>query len=460
MTPETLTVNPLAASLIDAHFSTGPEGLEIGGMAVSRLAARFGTPLYLYDAGILRQRYRALATALKGFARVFYSIKANPNPALAGILVAEGAGLEIASGAEFRLAEAAGCHPARMLFAGPGKGMAEIDLVLRGGIGEIHLEGFDDIDLVGRRALALGVSQAVSLRINPSAQAQGGAMRMGGKPSAFGIDEEQMEAAAARLRHHPALRLTGIHLFAGTQILDAAVLLEQWRYGLELASRLAALAGHPLASIDLGGGLGIPYHAGDATLDLAAITAGLPALKARQMADPALAAAEIIVEPGRWLVGPAGLYVSAIRGVKLSRGQRFLIGDGGMHHHLAASGNLGQVIKRDYPIVAPGHLDAPVLADTQLVGPLCTPLDTLGRQTALPALAAGDLVAVLQSGAYGLSASPVGFLSHPMPAEVLVEAGTARLIRPAGQFEAPLINALPVADGNPVRVTPAEQQAG
>jgi len=435
-----LAVPPLAAALIAENFAAGPRGLAVGDVPVADLAARFGTPLYLYDAGLIRRRFRALSSALAGFATVYFSIKANPNPHVAGVLVEEGAGLEIASGTEFLLAREAGCPARRILFAGPGKGEAEIDLVLQAGIGEIHLEGFDEIALVGTRAAALGVRATVSLRINPDAQAQGGAMRMGGKPSAFGIDEEQMEAATAAVRQQPALDLAGIHLFAGTQILDAAVLLDQWRCGLELAGRLAALADVPLRSIDLGGGLGIPYHAGDATLDLDAMRAGLPALKARLADDPRLRDATVLVEPGRWLAGPAGLYVGRVRAVKRSRGQRFVVMDGGMHHHLAASGNLGQVIKRDYPIVAPEHLAAPLQGDTQLVGPLCTPLDTLSRQTALPELAAGDLVAVMQSGAYGLSASPVGFLSHPMPVEVLVDAGQAHVVRPAGTFAAPLVN--------------------
>lgn len=442
MTAAPLTISPLAAALIAENFTIGPAGLELGGLSVASLARRFGTPLYLYDAGLLRRRFQALQAALDGFAEVYFSIKANPNPAIARVLVEAGAGLEIASGVEYRLARQAGCLPERILFAGPGKGEAEIDLVLAGGIGEIHLEGFDEIAMVGARAAALGRQQAVSLRINPSAAAQGGAMRMGGKPSAFGIDEEQMAEAVAALAAQPALTLTGIHLFAGTQILDAATLLEQWRCGLDLAERLADLAGIALHSIDLGGGLGIPYHAGDATLDLTALRAGLPALQARLASAPRLRGARLLVEPGRWLTGPTGLYVSAIRAVKQSRGQRFLVADGGMHHHLAASGNLGQVIKRDYPIIAPAYLDQPVLGDTQFVGPLCTPLDTLGRQTALPALKPGDLVCVLQSGAYGLSASPVGFLSHPMPAEVLVDAGQARIIRPAGSFAMPLVNLL------------------
>lgn len=440
----------LARGLIDENFGLGPEGLEIGGLAVSGLVEAFGSPLYLYDADLVRRRYRSLKAAVAGFAEVYFSIKANPNPAIAALLVEEGAGLEIASGAEFLLARQAGCPPARILFAGPGKGRAELELAIRQNIGELHLEGFDEIALAGEIASGMRCRVSVSLRINPGAGAQGGAMRMGGKPSAFGFDEEIMAEAAAAVRAHDALDLGGIHLFAGTQILDAAVLLDQWRYGLDLASRLAGLTGGPLHSIDLGGGLGIPYHAGDTPLDLARVREGVPALIARVAEDPLLRHARVLIEPGRYLAGPAGLYVMRLRAVKISRGQRFMIADGGMHHHLAASGNLGMVIKRDYPIVAVARPEAEARGDTHLVGPLCTPLDTLGRQTALPELARGDLVAVLQSGAYGLSSSPVGFLSHPMPAEVLVDNGEARIIRPRGDFANPLVN--PGAGAAPVPV--------
>ena len=434
---------PAAASLADTlvhdHFGVHDGALAVGGISVRTLAERFGTPLYVYDAAVLRARYAALAAAVEGFASVYYSIKANPNPAVAGVFVAAGAGLEIASGAEFLLAKRAGCRPARMLFAGPGKSYAELDLAIRGGIAEVHLESFDEIDMVAGIARDIGRTVPVALRINPAAAAQGGAMRMGGKPAAFGFDEEIMGEAAAAVLGHTSLTLSGVHLFAGTQILDPAVLLQQWSYGLDLACRLADHIGAPLHRIDLGGGLGIPYHAGDTALDLATLARGVPALGERVAADPRLAGAEVLIEPGRYLAGPAGLYLMAVRSVKMSRGQRFVVADGGMHHQLAASGNLGQVIKRDYPIIAAMRIGEVLRGETSLVGPLCTPLDTLGRQTALPELTPGDLIAVLQSGAYGFSASPVGFLSHPTPAEVLVDDGQARLIRPAGSFERPIV---------------------
>jgi diaminopimelate decarboxylase len=219
--------------------------------------------------------------------------------------------------------------------------------------------------------------------------------------------------------------------------------LQQWRIGLSLASQLAALLKRPLARIDLGGGLGIPYHSGQSALDLAAVQAGIAALREQQLADPMLAHASVLVEPGRWLAGPAGVYLMRVRAVKRSRGQRFVVCDGGMHHHLAASGNLGQVIKLDYPLVAATRMDEAAMEPAQVVGPLCTPLDTLGRQTALPAgVQPGDLIAVLQSGAYGLSASPVGFLSHAMPAEVMISRGRHRQVRPPGNMQQPLVNLL------------------
>jgi diaminopimelate decarboxylase len=430
----------LADRLVAENFGVAHGSLLIGGLAADDLARAYGTPLYVYDGDLIERRYRALSKALEGFARVYYSIKANPNPAIARLLVEAGAGLEIASGAELLLAEAAGAAPERILFAGPGKGERELELAIGRGIGEIHLECFEEIETVAAIAARLNRIAEVAIRINPGAAAQGGAMRMGGKPAAFGFDEEILDDVLAAIAAHPSLRLSGVHLFAGTQILDAGVLLSQWAYGLTLAAAVAAKIGRPLQRIDLGGGLGIPYHEGDKTLDLASVAAGARRLDQERRADPSLSSADILIEPGRYLTGPAGVYLSAVRAVKTSRGQRFVVTDGGMHHHLAASGNLGQVVKRDYPILAATRLSDPDHTPATLVGPLCTPLDTLGRQTRLPALARGDLVAVLQSGAYGLSASPVGFLSHPMAAEVLVRAGTATLIRPGGAFSAPLVN--------------------
>lgn len=432
----------LARELVAAHFGTDDGCLAIGGVSVRRLAQQFATPLYVYDGALMRRQYRVLAQALHGFARVYYSLKANPNPAVARLFVAEGAGLEIASGGEFMIARSAGCAPGRMLFAGPGKGADELALTLEAGIGEVHLESFEELHQVAAIAARLGRSVPVGVRINPVAVAQGGAMRMGGKPTAFGFDEETLPAVLDAVASHRALELVGIHLFAGTQILDAKVLLGQWRHGLELGLKVAKALGRPLRTIDLGGGLGVPYYDGDKGLDLAELAAGVRPLAERIACEPLLKDAAIVVEPGRFLTAAAGVYLMCVRAAKSSRGARFIITDGGMHHHLAASGNLGQVIKRDYPVVAATRLAAEPVSCASVAGVLCTPLDTLASQTPLPILEPGDLIAVLQSGAYALSASPTQFLAHPTPAEVLIDDGLCKLIRPRGTFAAPFAAAL------------------
>lgn len=434
---------PLADRLVGENFGAKGARLAVGGFSVDELVAAYGSPLYVYDGDLMVRRFKDLERAVAGFAGVYYSIKANPNPAVASLLVEAGAGLEIASGAELLLALKAGATPERILFAGPGKGRQELELAISHGIGEIHLETFEEIANVAAIGERLSRTVDVAIRINPGAAAQGGAMRMGGKPAAFGFDEEMIDEVLAKISSQPHLHLSGIHLFAGTQILDADVLLSQWSYGLDLAAAVGRKCGRPVQRIDLGGGLGIPYHDGDASLDLARVAAGAARLDRERRADPLLAGAEILIEPGRYLTGPAGLYLMVVRAIKTSRGHRFVIADGGMHQHLAASGNLGQIIKRDYPIVAATRLDETERHPATLVGPLCTPLDTLGRQTKLPDVGCGDIIAVLQSGAYGLTASPVGFLSHPMAAEVLVHGGQHRLIRASGEFQAPLVN-LPV----------------
>lgn len=418
----------LTNQILARHFGRDGDDLMIGGVRAGDLARDFGTPLYAYDAALIRRAYRDLADALSGFARIHYSIKANPNVDIVRLLLAEGAGVEIASIGEYRVARQAGADPAAILFAGPGKRRHELEQVVSDGIGEIHLESVEEIAMLEAIAEGSGRRVAVAIRINPIAEAQGGAMRMGGKPAPFGFDEEEADAIVDRLAASTCLDLTGVHLFAGTQILEAEVLAAQWRHGLDVAGRVARRLGRPLHTIDLGGGLGIPYFQGDAALDLAALKAAIPALIAARAADPSIRDAAVVIEPGRYIVGPSGIYLSSVIAAKVSRGQHFLVVDGGMHHHLAASGNLGQIVKRDYPLVPASRMGAASAGPSTVVGPLCTPLDTLARKASLPALVAGDLVAILQSGAYGVSASPVGFLSHDRPAEVLVDDGSARLI--------------------------------
>lgn len=411
-----------ALALASMHWPSSSDELVIGSHPISKLIAALFGPTFIYDAGLMRRQYRALETALSGFADLFYSVKANPQPEVIRIFKELGAGAEIASIREYHAAIKAGVAPQNILFAGPGKRKAELEEVVTSGIGEVHIESFEEIARLGD----IGKPVKASLRVNPVAEAQGGAMRMGGKPTAFGFDEDQMQSAVDAIALHQSIRLVGVHVYGGTQILDAGTLASQWSHSLDVAIKLGTLLSRPIETIDLGGGLGIPYFDKDKPLDLDALQAALPALQEKKRAEPLISSARVIVEPGRFLVGPSGIYVAEVNSVKRSHGATFVIVEGGMHHHLAASGNLGQVVKRNYPILAPSKLQSPHDQVVNLVGPLCTPLDTLGRNIHLPSMKAGDLVAILQSGAYGKTASPSGFLSHPEARELLIDGGQIR----------------------------------
>jgi diaminopimelate decarboxylase len=400
---------------------------RLGGIRVDEIASACGTPLYLYDQGTLLGQLRRLRQALPEAIAIYYSVKANPNRKIIGIFVEHGCGCEIASGGEYVLARRAGAAPEKIVFAGPGKGREELEHVIAHGIGEIHLESFDEMALAESLAGRVGKKVSVALRFNPST-ASGGGLLMGGQPTAFGFEEESLAEVVAALRRSPHLRLRGVHLYTGTQILDAAALVAHWRRALAIARQTAELGGEPISTIDLGGGLGIPYFAHEKELDLEALSTGAKDIVSDARSDRRLENARFVVEPGRFLAGPAGLYVARVRSVKSCRGTTFVVLDGGMNHNLAASGNLGQVVRRDYPIVnlsRSGDREATVV----VVGPLCTPIDTLGRKVTMPMPQTGDLIAILQSGAYGMTASPLEFLSHPTPAEVLVRTGEYEVIR-------------------------------
>lgn len=423
----------LAATLIARHFSVLREELLVSGIAIAEIVAQHGTPLFVYDRAIMTTALAQLRAALPPSFSVSYSVKANPRHAILEYFLAQGCGLEIASVGEYYRARKAGCPPERIIFAGPGKTEAELTVVLAQGIGEIHVESLREIERVSTICRHLGKRGRVAIRVNPTAEVQGGAMRMGGKPAPFGVDEEILDDIVDHVRGDTHLDLCGVHLFTGTQILDANVLLAQYRKGVMIAKRVAQRCERPLRTVDFGGGLGIPYFANEQPLNLASLQVGLAQVMADIDDDPFFAGTRFMLEPGRYLVGEAGLYVARIIDIKVSRGKKFLILDGGMNHHLAASGNLGQVIKRNFPLAILNRLHSGSTETVDVVGPLCTPLDTLARDIILPVAEVGDLVGILQSGAYALTASPQEFLSHASPAEVWVAHGRVETIRPRGK---------------------------
>ena len=426
-------ISPYCPAFVSSYWKSSDDGeLLVGAIPVSRLAQQYGTPVFIYERSILERKYSALHNALPDQFAISYSVKANPNPAFLKFFLEKGAGLEIASVGEFYQARSAGCSPENIVFAGPGKTEAELNEVISQGIGEIHAESELEIERISAISRRLGVRTALAIRVNPNEEGVGGAMRMGGQPAPFGVDEEQLVPLLGRIAIDPHLDFCGIHIFAGTQILDPTLLLAQYEKGLEIFRVAAAEMECPLRTLDFGGGLGIPYFPGDAELDMSQLRENLRELMAEIESEICFAQAKFVVEPGRYLVGEAGVYVTRINDIKISRGKKYLILDGGMNHHLAASGNLGQVIKRNFPIAILNNLNASATEVVDVVGPLCTPLDTLGRSVQLPHAEVGDLIGIFQSGAYARAASPLGFLSHPTPPEVWVEGRQDFLIRARG----------------------------
>ena len=422
--------------LLARNFQVDGGELHFQDLPVSKIVERHGTPLFIYDRNALDRTWTALRDALPGEVEVYYSIKANPNQTILAYFLSRGCGLEVASGGELYQAQQANCTAANIVFAGPGKTERELSEAVVSGVGEIHIESLGEAARLAAMAQGLGRKVKVSLRINPAQSVQGGAMRMGGKPAPFGIDEEDLDEAIDRVQKMAALEIVGLHLFTGTQILDHCVLQTQYEKAVEIADRIARRLGRSLETIDFGGGLGIPYFPHDVPLDVPALGNVLAGIVNKVQQNPRLAQTRLILEPGRFLIGEAGIYVTRVIDIKVSRGKTFVITDGGMHHHLAASGNLGQTIKRNYPVALVNRLGEANSTTVDVVGPLCTPLDVLARNVALPTPAIGDLFAVFQSGAYARSASPLGFLSHPAPPEVWVDDGVDTLIRRRGTYAA------------------------
>jgi len=420
----------LVHSLVEKHFGVAQGELLVGGVGVSSLAAKHGTPCFLYDRSVFDKKLDELRRLLSDRFRIYYSAKANPNPYVLRHFFSRGCGLEVASAGEFQKGLEAGFDPDQILFAGPGKTEAELEFVISHGIGEIHLESMTEAKRIASISERLGLLTKVAVRVNPVGEAEGGAMRMGGRPAPFGIDEEMLDGVLDLILNEEALVFRGIHIFAGTQILDASMLTDQYRHGLELGRRISARIRAPIQRLDFGGGLGIPYFAHEQELNLEQVRAGLASLFADIATDAAFLGTEFLIEPGRFLSAEGGIYLTRITDIKTSRGKKFLIVDGGMNHHLAASGNLGQTIKRNYPVALVNKIDAAAEETVDVVGPLCTPLDTLARSVTLPTGEIGDYFGIFQSGAYALTASPQSFLSHPPPLEIWLDSGNDTLTTP------------------------------
>ena len=399
------------------RFRADDGGIHVGGVPLDRLARRVGTtPFYAYSRSFISERVASLRQVLPPGLRLSYAVKANPMPAVVQHLAGLVDGLDVASAGEMRVALDTPMAPAHISFAGPGKRPDELARAVAAGV-TVSIESATELRRVAETGLEQGVRPRVAVRVNPDFELKASGMQMGGGPKAFGIDAEVVPAV---LREAASLGLDfeGFQIFAGSQNLDAQALVESQRRTVDLAIALAASAPAQPRLLNIGGGFGIPYFPGDRPLDLQPIGDSLATLQ--QRVEAALPGSAMLLELGRYLVGEAGVFVCRVVDSKRSRGKLFLITDGGLHQHLAASGNFGQVVRRNYPIAVAGRPAEGPLEATEVTGCLCTPIDVLGRSARLPPAEIGDLVVVFQSGAYGLTASPTAFLGHPAPPEVLV----------------------------------------
>lgn len=389
---------------------------------LNQAASEIGTPAYVYFTDAIEARIVQLRTAFSDRFDLSFAAKSNPNPALLAWLAARIETIDVSSIGELRLAIDAGWQPRRASFTGPAKRDVELREAIEGGVGELVIESLREALAASRIAAALGRTQEILVRVAPARVPKGFGDQMAGRPSAFGLDVETIDADLPVILALPNLHLAGFHIYSGTQCLKAEPICENYRGFLAIFDDLCTRYDITPTRLIFGSGLGIPYHAGDVPLDLAAVAAGIaPDLDAFR-ARPRFAAARLTLELGRYLVGEAGYFLTRVVSVKESRGTRIGICDGGMNNHLPASGHFGMVIHRNYPMhkVSGGEEAAP-LEKIDLVGPLCTSIDRLASGVELPRLEEGDLVAVHSSGAYGLTASPIHFISHPHPSEAMVD---------------------------------------
>lgn len=407
--------------------------LAVDGVTAMALAESFGTPLYVFSADTLRRRVERIRAALGARFELLWSVKANPSIAVTECLRLAGTGAEIASAGELEVALAAG-HPAEHLrFAGPGKSDAELMTALARGLGTFHVESLDELQQLAQlsiehqRAREHQRPTGVAIRVNLPQELKGSRMRMGGRSSRFGIDSEHVPEAVRMIQAHDALTLRGLHVYGGTQCFDAAAFVAHATALTEQAARWEEELEVRFDELDLGGGFGMAVFQGDPTFDLELAAAGLHQLLAQHDRK----GRRWFIELGRYLAAPAGVFLSRVVRQKTSGELQHVVLDGGMHQAAAAAG-LGTIVKRPPLLVAAEQLQEPTTRPVTIGGPLCTPADQFAEQIELPTLQTGDLVAILNTGAYGLTYSPTGFLSHATPAEVMVEDGRPRVVRSRG----------------------------
>lgn len=401
---------------IPPGYQTIEGELAIGGRKASALLSEYGSPLFVYSGSRLEARMAQLRAAMPDALDLHYAMKANPYPPLLRQMVGLADGIDIASGGELCIALDAEASPDRISFAGPGKRDDELQQAIHAGV-TINLESPGECARALKIGKAAGRKPRLAIRVNPDFDLKGSGMKMGGGAKPFGMDIDLVAPTVKQLLDAGA-EWRGFHIFAGSQALSADAIIETQSRTLDLAARLATTIGRSPDHVNLGGGFGIPYFPGDEQLDIAKVGRALSE-RLEQLPD-ILSKTQFAIELGRYLVGEAGVYLTRIVDRKESQGQIFLVTDGGLHHQLAASGNFGTVVRRNYPAAIANRFESEPAETVSIVGCLCTPLDRLSDNAAMPKADVGDIVAIFCAGAYGATASPANFLGQGAATEILL----------------------------------------
>ncbi len=399
------------------QFDVSSGELSIGGISIQRLIERAGqTPLYIYDRQLVTDRVRHLRCRLPKEILIHYAVKANPMSALVQHLVGLVDGFDVASVGEMKKVLDASMAAEKISIAGPGKTDKELRQAIAAGI-TINLESDNEMRRANQMGEELGITPRVAVRVNPDFNLKSSGMVMGGGPKQFGVDVDKVPSMLKEL-NTLGLEFLGFHIFWGSQNLNVGSIIQAHNSTFDLVLRLSDHVAGRISSLNIGGGFGIPYFPGNKPLNIEPIGENLDRLIRSLQAD--LPGVAVATELGRYIVGEAGVYVCRIIDIKESCGEKFFVTNGGMHHNLAASGNFGQIIRKNYPVAIVNRVPTNKTERVSVVGPLCTPLDLLADKMELSQSEIGDLVVVFQSGAYGHTASPDRFLSHPSAIELLV----------------------------------------
>ncbi len=419
---QTKTSRPAVVHAKMDQFSIKDNELQVNKVTISHIEKLVGsTPFYAYDKDLLQKKVARFKAIFPKEITLHYAIKANPFPALVHFMASQVDGFDVASKKEMLLALQTEMTTEEISFAGPGKSIADIQATIIAGV-TLHVESTTELNRAINIGEQLQIKPKIALRINPAFELKASGMKMSGGAKPFGIDEELLADLLASIPYNKVI-FRGFHIFAGSQNLKVESLIEMHQKVFKLAEELIKLTPVKIDYINIGGGLGIPYFPGEKHLDLEPISQNLQSLVTQYRSS--FTDIKIVMELGRFLVGEAGIYVTKVLDKKDSRNTTYLICDGGLHHHLANSGNFGQVIRKNYPVVIGNKMvtkEASTIENetVTIVGPLCTPLDIIADKVTLPKAQIDDYVVVYQSGAYGASASPKDFLSQPELFEILL----------------------------------------